>query len=158
MGRLSSIPPLVDPILEHQRWQSLAQTLPPVFDHTPGGRTSALGRVVSAIKAMFRAGLKALTLWRMPTTSPASGTRITPRLLRTFATTVSGQGNCVLISGHTNWAGIELAVKIDSACLGSGDWVLGATVDGGLDSRLRGNDRSQGLRRLKRDCPAFSTG
>ncbi len=32
-------------------------------------------------------------------------------------------------------------------------WVLGATVDGGLDSRLRGNDGSQGLQRLKRDCP-----
>ncbi len=32
-------------------------------------------------------------------------------------------------------------------------WVLGATVDGGLDSRLRGNDGSQVLQRLKRDCP-----
>ncbi len=32
-------------------------------------------------------------------------------------------------------------------------WYLGARVDGGLDSRLRGNDVSQGLRRLKRGCP-----
>ena len=32
-------------------------------------------------------------------------------------------------------------------------WVLSARIDGGLDSRLRGNDGSWGLRRLRRDCP-----
>ena len=42
-----------------------------------------------------------------------------------------------------------MAVEVELTVL---HWVLGARVDGGLDSRLRGNDRSQGLRRFKRDC------
>ncbi len=61
-------------------------------------------------------------------------------------------GQSRFISGHTNWAGIGMPVKL--AVLPG---VLGATVDGGLDSRLRGNDRSQGLRRSKRDCPVSHT-
>ena len=71
---------------ESSKWQTLTQTLPPVFDHTPGGRTSALGCVVSAIKAMFRNRTQALTLRRMPTTSTAPGARVTRRLLRTSTT------------------------------------------------------------------------
>ena len=52
---LDKLQPLVG---QTPKWQTLGQSLPPVFDHTPGGRTSALGRVVSAIKAMFRTGSK----------------------------------------------------------------------------------------------------
>ncbi len=61
-------------------------------------------------------------------------------------------GQSRFISGHTNWARIGTAVKLTVL-----PGVLGATVDGGLDSRLRGNDRSQGLRRSKRDCPVSHT-